>query len=229
MLTILLLEDDAKLAAEIKLFLSTQGYNCKTANDGASFYEQSLLKKYALYILDINVPVLNGIEVCKKIRATDDKTPILMLTAYDSIQKKVEALDYGADDYLVKPFHLDELLARVKALLRRSGNISGTGEAIYTIADLTIDTLQMKVTRSDKEISLTPKEYKLLELLARSKGKIVSKQTIAKQVWEIHFETGTNTIEVYIRFLRNKIDKGFSKPLIHTKPGYGYYLKEKSE
>jgi DNA-binding response OmpR family regulator len=136
-------------------------------------------------------------------------------------------LNYGADDYLVKPFHLDELLARIKALLRRENNASSAEGIVYRIADLVISTTEIKVNRAGKEINLTPKEYKLLLLLTKSAGKTISKQTIAEKVWGINFETGTNTIEVYISFLRNKIDKGFKTPLIHTSPGSGYYMKEK--
>jgi DNA-binding response OmpR family regulator len=149
-----------------------------------------------------------------------------MLTAYSDVQDKVQALNYGADDYLVKPFHLDELSARIKALLRRSAQPLQEPDTIFQVADLVINTTEMKVSRGGKPITLTPKEYRLLELLAKQGGRTVSKQTIAEQVWDIHFETGTNTIEVYISFLRNKVDKGFDVPLIHTRAGYGYYLKE---
>ncbi|MEI6945808.1 response regulator transcription factor [Paraflavisolibacter sp. H34] len=226
MTQILLLEDDIKMASEIKLFLDNQGYPCDVVNDGSQFFVQADTAPYQIYLLDINVPRVSGMEVCKRIRANNSATPILMLTAYGAVAKKVQALEYGADDYLVKPFHLDELLARIKALLRRSSHAQKGPSGVFSIADLVLDPSEMKVKRAGKEINLTLKEYKLLELLAQARGKILSKQTIAEQVWDIHFETGTNTIEVYISFLRNKIDKGFDLPLIHTKPGYGYYLKE---
>lgn len=225
-MNILLLEDDFTLASAIKLFLEKQQYPCEVVYDGMIFFKECTQKEYQLYILDINVPSLNGMDICKKIRSSDTQTPILMLTAYDSVQDKVQALNYGADDYLVKPFHLDELLARIKALLRRSVAPQKNTDTVYTIGDLVINATEMKVSRNEKEIILTPKEYKLLELLATYGGRTVSKQTIAEQVWDLHFETGTNTIEVYISFLRNKIDKGFDTALIHTRPGYGYYLKE---
>ncbi len=227
MMNILLLEDDIKLAAELSHFLTAESYNCDIVHDGLLFFRQAVSKKYHLYVLDINVPGMNGIEVCKKIRVLDALTPVLMLTAYSGLQDKVKALNFGADDYLVKPFHLDELLARVKALLRRGGNPQKSDSKTYEVGDLVIDAGEMRVRRAGKEITLTPKEYKLLELLAMSAGKTVSKQTIAEEVWDINFETGTNTIEVYISFLRNKIDKGFATPLIHTRAGYGYYLKGK--
>jgi len=194
--------------------------------DGLVFLKQQKIKEYQLYILDINVPSLNGIEICKKIREEDKTTPILMLTAYSAIDDKVEALNYGADDYLVKPFHFEELNARLKALFRRTAGANSAEAITYKIADLELFPDEMKVSRAGNPINLTPKEYKLLELLIKSKGRTVSKQTIAEDVWDINFETGTNTIEVYINFLRNKVDKGFEKKLIHTRPGYGYYLKE---
>lgn len=223
---ILLLEDDFKMSQEIQHYLQSQSYTCDVVYDGLVFLKQQKLKEYQLYILDINVPSLNGIEICKKIREEDKTTPILMLTAYSAIEDKVEALNYGADDYLVKPFHFEELNARLKALFRRTTGGNSSEANSYKIADLELFPDEMKVTRAGNPINLTPKEYKLLELLIKSKGRTVSKQTIAEDVWDINFETGTNTIEVYINFLRNKVDKGFEKKLIHTRPGYGYYLKE---
>lgn len=223
---ILLLEDDLKMSQEIQQYLQKQSYDCDVVYDGLVFLKQLKLNKYDLYILDINVPSLNGIEVCKKIREEDIASPILMLTAYSNVEDKVEALNYGADDYLIKPFHFDELLARIKALLRRSTSTGNSTIPSFKIADLELFPEEMKVSRAGIPINLTPKEYKLLELLIKSQGRTVSKQTIAEEVWDINFETGTNTIEVYINFLRNKIDKGHDKKLINTRPGYGYFLKE---
>lgn len=225
MLQILLLEDDIKMAAEVSSFLKGQGYACDVVYDGLLFLKQVRQTDYHLCIMDINVPSLNGMDACKQLRDYNVQIPVLMLTAYSSVKDKVQALEYGADDYLVKPFHLSELLARVKALLRRSAHPQKEDKFIH-VADLTIQMNEMRVTRAGKEIALTPKEYKLLELLALAKGRTLSKQSIAEQVWDINFETGTNTIEVYISFLRNKIDKGYDTALIHTRPGYGYYLKE---
>ncbi|MDQ6609144.1 MAG: response regulator transcription factor [Bacteroidota bacterium] len=223
---ILLLEDDVKLSAGIEHFLASENFCCETVADGERFMVHSMSKLYVLYILDINVPNLNGMDVCRKVRLLDMRTPILMLTAYSNVEIKVEALDAGADDYLVKPFHLDELLARIKALLRRSSSAANGVPQIFLMADLRIDLAEKKVWRANKEIALTPKEFKLLEVLAKAGGKTLSKQTISEQVWDINFETGTNTIEVYISFLRNKIDKAFGRSLIHTRPGFGYYLKD---
>lgn len=223
---ILLLEDDFKMASEIKTFLQNQGYTCDVVYDGLLFFKQLPLATYDILLLDVNVPQMNGIEVCRKVRTTDSKTPILMLTAYSAVDDKVNALESGADDYLVKPFHFDELLARIRALLRRGNTPQSETAEIMQIADLVINESELKVTRAGKEINLTPKEYKLLLLLAHANGRVVSKQTIAEQVWDINFETGTNTIEVYINFLRNKIDKEHAQKLIHTRPGFGYFLKD---
>ena len=147
-----------------------------------------------------------------------------MLTAFGQIEDKVEAFNNGADDYLVKPFHFDELYIRINSLMRRNQNPQLSDEVI-TIEDLQINVSELKVTRGGAEINLTPKEYQLLLLLAKAKGKPVSKQTISDIVWDLNFETGTNTIEVYINFLRKKMDKNFDVKLIHTRPGFGYYLK----
>ncbi len=228
MISILLLEDDVVMATQIKQFLDNQQFHCKVIRSGEAFLQERANHHYGIFLLDINVPAINGLEVCKRIRAEDKTTPILMLTAYGAVQDKVEAFNFGADDYLVKPFHFDELLARIKSLLRRSKN-DLTQDEIIKIADLEINLTQMQVSRAGHSISLTPKEYKLLELLALAKGRVLSKQTIAEQVWDINFETGTNTIEVYISFLRNKIDKGFEPKLIHTRIGYGYCLKVEQE
>lgn len=222
---ILLLEDDYKMSNEIKIFLGSRGLICDVVYDGKLFFKHLQTENYELFILDVNVPSINGIEVCKKIRVTDKTKPIMMLTAYSDVESKIMAFESGADDYLVKPFHLEELFVRVNALLRRSYHIDEYNKQIFIVDDLVIYTGEMKVTRAGKEIALTPKEYKLIELLAMEEGKPVSKQTIATKVWDINFETGTNTIEVYINYLRNKIDKGFNRPLVHTRAGFGYYLK----
>ncbi|MFY8107621.1 MAG: response regulator transcription factor [Bacteroidia bacterium] len=222
--SILLLEDDLKLSNEIQLFLNNQNFDCEIVLNGQDCLEKLKLKSYDLLILDINVPIINGIDVCKNTRTMGIKTPVMMLTAFSDIDNKVNALESGADDYLAKPFHFEELHARIKALLRRAKQNVEEFEKII-IADLEIIPETMQVFRSEKQIMLTPKEYKLLLALAKAKGKTLSKQVIAEEVWNINFETGTNTIEVYINFLRNKIDKDFTEKLIHTRPGFGYYLK----
>jgi DNA-binding response OmpR family regulator len=225
MYKILLLEDDYKMSNEVRIFLNSRGLLCEVVYDGALFFKHLQIENYDLYVLDVNVPLLNGMEVCKKIRTTDKSKPVLMLTAYSDVENKIIAFESGADDYLVKPFHLEELAARIKALLRRSYPTPENSRRIITIDNLVIHTGEMKVTRAGKEIALTPKEYKLIELLALEEGKPVSKQIIATKVWDINFETGTNTIEVYMNYLRNKIDKGHPRALLHTRAGFGYYLK----
>jgi DNA-binding response OmpR family regulator len=170
------------------------------------------------------VPGVNGLEVCSLVRSKDKSTPIIMLTAFGQIEDKVEAFNKGADDYLVKPFHFDELFIRINSLMRRNQKPQHSDE-IIRVEDLEINVSEMRVSRADTEINLTPKEYQLLLLLARAKGKPVSKPSISDNVWDLNFETGTNTIEVYINFLRKKIDRNFDVKLIHTRPGFGYYLK----
>ncbi|WP_129714771.1 response regulator transcription factor [Pedobacter sp. SYP-B3415] len=227
--SILLLEDDLKLASELTLFLEGEGFRCTTIHTGTDVLGHP--EKFDLYILDINVPVLDGMEVCRQIRKRNQHSAILMLTAYSTMAYKLQSFDAGADDYLIKPFHTGELLVRIKALLRRASPVhlqEETEDTGFKVGDLVVNTTEMSVTRAGREIILTPKEYRLLELLAAANGRIVSKQVIAEKVWDINFETGTNTIEVYINFLRSKIDKDFETKLIHTRPGYGYYLKANS-
>jgi DNA-binding response OmpR family regulator len=222
--TILLLEDDAILSKEINTFLTNLHYQCDCVYDGSFVKSKFKLKSYDLVILDINVPGLNGIEVCKELREKNKLTPILMLTALGEVEDKVSAFNNGADDYLVKPFHFDELLVRIKSLLRRR-DVPQVGTNILKIEDLVIDYDAMSVTRDSVVINLSPKEFKLLTILAKAKGRVLSKSQIADELWDYHIETKLNTIEVYINFLRKKIDKEFEIKLIHTKIGYGYYLK----
>lgn len=223
--TILLLEDDQVLSKEIITFLTNNDYNCDCVYDGNFVNSQIKLKDYDCVILDVNVPGLNGIEVCKQIRNENKNLPILMLTAYGEVENKVTAFNNGADDYLVKPFHFDELFVRINALLRRK-EIPQTNVNQFKLADLIIEFDTMQVTRNGVEISLSPKEYKLLSILANANGRVLSKNYIAEQLWDYHIETNQNTIEVYINFLRKKIDKDNVNKLIHTKVGFGYYLKE---
>lgn len=222
MIRALLLEDDPVLSKEIRNFLLSKNLDCDVVFDGDLFFRQ-LKNDYDIFLLDINVPKINGLDVCKKIRETDKSTPILMLSAYGEIEDKVDAFSRGADDYLVKPFHLEELFIRINALCRRK-EVSQFQEQI-NIADLSINLDEKTVHRANELISLTPKEYKLLSILAEANGRVLSKNVIAEKLWSYHIETNQNTIEVYINFLRNKIDKNFDEKLIHTKVGFGYYLK----
>ncbi|WP_336516208.1 response regulator transcription factor [Pollutibacter soli] len=223
---ILLLEDDYELAAEVSGFLKARQFSCDVVYDGLLVMKQLSLQSYDIVLLDINVPGINGFEVCAHIRKQDKKIPILMLTAYDAIDDKLKAFNTGADDYLVKPFHFEELLARLNSLLRRK-EMPQSQEQVIGIHDLIIDLDNKQVKRGDFEISLTPKEFKLLTILAEAKGRTLSKQFIAQKLWDYHIETSQNTIEVYINFLRNKIDRNHEVKLIHTKVGFGYYLNER--
>jgi len=175
-------------------------------------------------ILDVMLPDINGIELCRQIRQSDTKTPILMLTALDQVQNKVSGLKAGADDYMVKPFHFIELLARIEALLRRKV-VNDTEEHVLEFDDLKLDTWSNIAERAGKQVSLTAKEFTLLELFLRHPNKVLSREYIAEQVWKIDFDTGTNFIDVYVNYLRNKIEKGHKNKLIHTVIGMGYVLK----
>ncbi|WP_259068641.1 response regulator transcription factor [Mucilaginibacter sp. X4EP1] len=225
MANICLVEDEQKVAAFICKGLEEQGYKVKTANDGAS--ARTLLKSanFGLIILDVMLPDINGIDLCRDIRQTDTQTPILMLTALDQVQNKVSGLKAGADDYLVKPFHFSELLARIEALLRRQNVFHVPEEHVLTFDDLKLDTWSNVAERAGQHITLTVKEFTLLELFMRHPNKVLSREYIAGQVWKIDFDTGTNFIDVYVNYLRNKIEKGFKSKLIHTVIGMGYILK----
>lgn len=223
-MNILLLEDDPILSREISHFLSQKGMTVNTVDDGKHFKEASQEKNPDLFLLDINVPGINGLEICRMVREENKKTPIIMLTAYSEINEKRHAFEYGADDYMVKPFHFDELFLRIQSIQRRMGEQEGPG-AVIRIDDLEIMENDSQVRRGGKTVELTPKEYKLLLLLAKANGRTLSKQSIAAGVWDAQLDSSFNTVEVYINFLRKKIDKDAAVKLIHTRHGYGYYLK----
>ncbi|MGI8583272.1 MAG: response regulator transcription factor [Chitinophagaceae bacterium] len=222
---ILLAEDEPKLGQIIQEELIQQGYPTDVAYDGLVAEKLFQQHNYSLVLLDVNLPYKNGLALCKEFREIKKNIPIIMLTALGEINDKMDAFNLGADDYIVKPFHFTELMARIKVFLKRSETGSEPGEKL-TVGDLEIDLLEKTVTKDKNTINLTAKEFALLALLAKSKGKVISKQEILEKVWGLSFDTGTNTIEVYISFLRNKIDKPFDTKLIHTKPGFGYFLKE---
>lgn len=219
----LLLEDDPVLSSEIALFLGSRSVKTDIADDGEKFLELFSAKKYDIFLLDINVPKINGLDICKKIRETNADTPIIIISAYDGIEEKKEAFLRAADDYLVKPFLLEELLLRINSHLRKIIPKSDEKEKIV-VDDLIIYPEDSKVFRGGEEIVLTVKEFQLLELLARANGRTLSKQYISDEVWKNQFQSTNNAIEVYINFLRKKIDKNFKTKLIHTRPGFGYYL-----
>ncbi len=221
---ILLVEDEIKVASFIKKGLEEQLHEVTVAYDGYTGKQMALSNTYELFILDINLPQINGVQLCKDLRAANIQAPVLILTALGTTENKVTGLDAGADDYLVKPFEFPELLARLRALSRRT-TLQNAGGTKYKIADLEMDTDTKTVIRSGKKIDLTAKEFSLLEYLLKNKGRVISRVDIAEKVWEISFDTGTNVIDVYINFLRKKIDKDFSPKLIHTLVGMGYVLK----
>ena len=221
---ILLLEDDLILSAELSTFLEKSGFDVKKVYDGDLVIDEVNQDIHDIYLLDINVPKLNGLKVCEIIRAHDQNVPIIMISAYSDLSSKKDAFNLLADDYLVKPFQFEELLMRINSLIRRKEKDDKSFDEIITIENLTINKTDQKVFRAGQEISLTVKEFQLLIFLAEAKGRTVSKQQITENVWEHNFNTNTNTVEVYINFLRKKIDKNFSVKLIQTRSGYGYYL-----
>jgi two-component system copper resistance phosphate regulon response regulator CusR len=220
---ILLVEDEVKLGKVICDELVRSGYETDHAVDGLEASKMFEQHTYSLVLLDINLPYKSGYVLCREFRDQNKKVPIIMLTAAGEIHDKVEAFNMGADDYIVKPFHFVELFARVKVFLKRSEAPAVSDKIV--VEDMEINFLNKSVTRSGVNINLTAKEFTLLVLLARNTDRVISKQEILEKVWELSFDTGTNTIEVYISFLRNKIDKPFEQKLIHTKPGFGYYIK----
>jgi heavy metal response regulator len=220
---ILVVEDEKKVASFLKKGLEQEYYTVDVSNDGKSGLNLALSEEYDLIILDIMLPVMDGITVLKKIRSENIETPVLMLTAKGNVEDKVEGLNMGADDYLPKPFAFEELLARVRALIRRKDKVKST---ILSVADLSLDTQAHKVKRGESEISLTPKEYSILEYLLRNKNHVVSRMKLTEHVYEYQFDPDTNVIDVYINKLRNKIDKDSDQQLIRTIRGIGYMIKD---
>lgn len=221
---ILLIEDEPKVASFIKKGLEEQTYEVDQAYDGTFGTKLALQNEYDLVILDIILPHMSGLEVCREIRRHNSSVCIIMLTALSSTDDKIIGLDAGADDYLPKPFEFKELLARIRALSRR-GTESVSGEKL-SISDLEMDVVKKTVRRAGKAVSLTAREFSLLYYLLRNQGRVVSRVDITEQVWETSFDTGSNVIDVYINFLRKKIDKDHPTKLIHTLVGMGYVLKD---
>lgn len=229
-MNILIVEDDPIISQNIKESLESESYLATIASDGLT--GEKLLKEgdYDCVILDINLPNKNGYEICKEFRRTNSTTPVILLTAFDELEDKVQGYDAGADDYLTKPFYMKELLLRIQSLIKRSKNsdLNALNE-IIEFGDLIINQNTKSVSRKKVEINLTPREYQILIKLAAAKGNLVSKQDLLKEIWGSSLEFNTNNIEVYINFLRNKLDKPFETPLIKTKIGYGYYLDVKNQ
>ena len=222
---ILLIEDEPQVVEFLRKGLTEKGYETEVAYDGKMGERLASKEDIDLIILDVILPNINGYELCKRIREKGIQVPVLMLTALGTTDDKVTGFDAGADDYLVKPFEFDELLARIKALTKRSSGLLQTSKVIK-IADLSLDFNKKSATRRDKNIDLTGKEFELLEFLMKNKGRVLSRVEIAEKVWDITFDTGTNVVDVYISILRKKIDRDFEEKLIHTKVGLGYYIDE---
>lgn len=225
---VLYIEDEPRLAAPVKKWLEENDFVVALAPDGAVGRYLAQTNVYELVLLDINLPFVNGFELCKEIRTIQPNLGVIMVTALGGVDQKLEGFAVGADDYMVKPFDFRELLARMRALLNRKYGPSLFGKEenqLIWVADMEIDESEKTVKRGGQLIELTSKEYSLLLFLVKRSGKIASKQEIIEHVWDIHFDTGTNVVEVYINFLRKKIDRHFEPKLIHTKQGMGYYLK----
>lgn len=220
---VLLVEDDRRIASFISKGLRENAYAVDTAQDGDEATYMASINPYDLFILDVNLPQKDGFAVCSELRGNGNAKPILMLTARDTVDDRVAGLDTGADDYLVKPFEFRELVARIRALLRRNSEIRSN---TIMIADLEIDTVSQTVRRGGDPIELTTKEYALLEFLALNKGRVVGREEISEHVWNEDFDPFSNLIEVYIKRLRRKIDEGRPMQLIHTRRGAGYILND---
>jgi DNA-binding response OmpR family regulator len=220
---LLLIEDDRIISKNLADFLTQEGFHVLHAFTGNE--ATSILKNdsFDLLILDVNLPDFDGYHICQEFRKYNTQTPILMLTAYDELEDKIKGFGMGADDYLTKPFFMVEVLARIKSLIKRAKKVDDQPALIW-VEDLSIDISTNSVERSKQDISLTPREFNLLLMLAKAKGKIVTKKELNKEIWGGSLDEHNNTIEVYINFLRKKIDKPFSKQLIKTKIGFGYYL-----
>lgn len=223
---ILVVEDEQKIADTLQQGLYEHNYAVDVAYDGKAGLSSFQSSTFDLVVLDINVPGINGYQLCKAIREKNTQVPIIMLTALSSLNDKIKGYDAGADDYIIKPFEFKELLMKIRVLLKRTAPTEAAGSNMLKASDLEINLDSKEVKRGDTIISLTAKEFQLLEFLLRNKNKVVSRADIAINVWDIDFDTNTNVIDVYINYVRNKVDKPFDEKLIHTQVGMGYILKE---
>lgn len=220
---ILIAEDEKSLNRIIAKQFKASGYSVDSAFNGEEAYDLISMTDYDAAVFDVMMPKIDGFSLLRKIRNEGNNLPVLFLTARDSIEDRVEGLDIGADDYLVKPFAFEELLARIRVLIRKN---SVSNSNVITVADLTVDISKRRVTRGGREISLSAKEYELLQYLAVNNGIVLSREKIEDHIWNYDYEGGTNVVDVYIRYLRKKIDEGYDKKLIHTVRGMGYVLRE---
>ena len=220
---ILVVEDEKKVASFIKKGLEEEHYAVDTAYDGETGLYMAEVNEYDLIVLDLMIPKIDGLEILRRIRASKNNVPVLVLTAKDSVEDIVKGLDSGCDDYLTKPFAFMVFLARIRALLRRE---KIDKEPLLKIADLTLSPITHKVVRRGKEMELTSKEYALLEYFMRNPDRVLTRTMISEHVWDCHFDSMTNVVDVYVNYLRKKIDKDFEPKLIHTIRGIGYMMKE---
>lgn len=223
---ILIVEDELRLAEILQKQLQESGFKADVANDGYVGKRMMEKSEYDLVVLDINLPLMNGYELCKEIRKKNSKIPIIMLTALGTSENKLVGFEAGADDYVLKPFDYRELLARINVFLKRK-NIAVPESRKLSIADFEMDLDRKTATRAGKKIDLTSKEFALMETFLLNKNKLLSREFIIEKVWDLDFETGTNIIDVYVNYLRKKIDKYFEPKIIHTKFGFGFYCSEK--
>jgi two-component system copper resistance phosphate regulon response regulator CusR len=222
---ILIVEDEPKVASFIKKGLEENHFEADTAYDGLSAEKLARQYKYDLYILDLIIPGFSGLDLCRKLKILNPNTPVLMLTALGTTDDKLAGFDAGADDYLVKPFEFRELLARVKVLLKKINQPLETVNRLVT-GDLELDLDKKTARRGSTLIDLTAREFSLLEYFMRNSGRVLSRNDIAEKVWDVNFDFGTNIVDVYVNFLRKKIDRGFDKKLIHTRVGFGYIFED---
>ncbi|MBN1989434.1 MAG: response regulator transcription factor [Bacteroidales bacterium] len=225
---ILIVEDEPKVANFIKKGLDELSFSVEVVYDGIAGRDRAITASFDVIILDVNLPGISGFDICKYMRDRANFTPVLMLTALGSTDDKLAGFDSGADDYLVKPFEFRELVARVRALIKRA-QVVKRPQNVITISNLEINTDAKTVKRHDTLIELTAKEFNLLEYLVKNQGRVISRAEISEHIWDINFDTGTNIIDVYVNFLRKKIDRDFTPKLIHTVIGMGYILKEGDE
>lgn len=224
---VLIVEDEPKAAESFRKWLEENNFGADIAPDGAVGKHLALSEKYDLVLLDLNLPYISGYEVCREIKNQKPRMPVILVTALGGIDQKLSGFDAGADDYIVKPFDFRELMARMRLLLRRAkdeASLSGQ-DGLLRVADLEMNLAFKTVRRGNTLISLTAKEFALLEFLMKKSGKVASRYEIVEEVWDVNFDTGTNVVDVYINFLRRKIDKNFEPKLIHTKQGMGYFIK----
>jgi DNA-binding response OmpR family regulator len=219
---LLLVEDDARIVSFVRRGLEAEGYTVEVARDGNQALKLAQMRVFAVIVLDRMLPRIDGLEVCRRLRASENRTPVLMLTAKDAVADRIEGLKGGADDYLTKPFAFGELLARIEALLRRS--FQPERPSVLSVADLRLDLASKTVSRGERNISLTAKEFALLTCLMENAGLPVSREELLSRVWRLDFDPGTKVVEVYIRYLRRKIDEGEPEPFIQTVRGFGYRI-----